>query len=83
MYENIGKLIKRLALVGSFIIGLLLFVLGIVFINEPKGIILMISGPVGGWLLSVFTYGFGELIDKTSYIAKYLERKEDERRSKI
>jgi hypothetical protein len=43
----------------------------------------MISGPVGGWLLSVFTYGFGELIDKTSYIAKYLERKEDERRSKI
>ena len=80
MYENIGKVIKRLALVGCFILGLIVFVVGIVFIREPLGAVLMVAGPVGAYLLSVFTYGFGELIEKTAYIARYLENKEDERK---
>lgn len=79
MYENIGKIIKRIAFVGCLVVSLFCVVFGFVMISTPYGYFLLIGGPLASWLLSVFLYGFGELIEKVSYIARLMEIKHDDR----
>lgn len=80
MYKNIGKKIKVLAVVVC-ILGILISIgaaIGL-FITADNvwdgeelfiagGIAALVIGPVISWLLSFFTYGFGELVDKAASI---------------
>ena len=77
MYRNIGEKIKGGAIaffiilaIGSFIPGLALTISRM----EAVGIPLMLGGPVLAWISSWALYGFGELISKTSEIARYVKR---------
>lgn len=74
MYKEIGKKIKKLAIV-IFVLEAIVFFIGGIFlmaINNDLflvGILMMIIGPLLAWVSSFILYGFGELIDKTSEIA--------------
>ena len=74
MYKEIGKKIKKLAIVVFVLEAILFFIGGIILmaINNDLflvGILMMIIGPLLAWVSSFILYGFGELIDKTSEIA--------------
>lgn len=78
MFENVGSKIKVLAkffcwvgIIFSLILGIVAMCTsdgyaGLVFL----GLFLIIIGSLGAWLGSLFTYGFGELIEKTTKIAE-------------
>ena len=74
MYKEIGKKIKKLAIV-IFVLEAIVFFIGeiiLMAINNDLflvGILMMIIGPLLAWVSSFILYGFGELIDKTSEIA--------------
>ncbi|MBQ9950148.1 MAG: SHOCT domain-containing protein [Clostridia bacterium] len=75
MYRNIGKKIKSLAVVMFVLlaivsIGLGIFLLCSSFYMMPVGIVVLVAGPVLAWISSFILYGFGELIDKVSDIAR-------------
>lgn len=90
MYNDIGGKIKGLAK-GIFVVeSILTMFSGVAFllIDEDTvliGILVFILGPVIAWISSWFTYGFGELIDKTSEIARnnYSGERKSEAQSKI
>ena len=74
MYDNIGGKIKGLAaavfaieLIASIIVSIGLIAGGDM---APVGLLLLILGPILSWVSSWLLYGFGELIDKTSEIAR-------------
>ena len=73
MYENIGGKIKGLASV-LFVVGLIgaIFAGALLLIDEQValGLLTIIGGPIICWVSSWFLYGFGELIDKASEIAR-------------
>ena len=75
MYNNIGKKIKGLAL-GFFIVEALAAIIGAIALIAddedliPIGLLMIIFGPLVAWVSSWMLYGFGELIDKTSDIAR-------------
>jgi hypothetical protein len=86
VYENIGAKIKGLAkviawigIIGSVITGIIYIVMGI---NSYYGggaqigigIGVMIGGALSSWISSWFTYGFGELIEKTAETARNTEK---------
>ena len=82
MYNNIGKKIKMLAkvicwigIIASVIFGLFMIAVGSQTYYGGgaivvSGFIIMIVGSLFSWIGSFFTYGFGELIDKTCEIEK-------------
>ena len=79
MYKNIGKKIKALAR-GTFIAETIAAeILGIYYVIESInwgfeegwwGWLLIFFGPLVAWISSWGIYGFGELIDKASDIAR-------------
>lgn len=79
MYENIGKKIKSLASILTWI-GIIAYVIAaliliIVGISEDEvllifGIVTLIVGPFVTWISNFFVYGFGELIDKVTDIER-------------
>ena len=86
MYNNIGAKIKVLAqviawigIIGSMIAGVI-YMRGFVMITQDsggealvgvlEGFGIMIGGFLLSWISSWFMYGFGELIEKTTEIAK-------------
>lgn len=77
MYDDIGSKIKGLAQVVfglgaiiSVLSGLMLATSGGTDGSVVAGILSMILGPVLSWLGSLCLYGFGELIEKVSEIAR-------------
>lgn len=75
MYTNIGGKIKMLAkivcflgIIGSLIYGICVF--ATYYWMRGTGIAIMLGGPLLSWIGSFFTYGFGELIEKTTVIAE-------------
>jgi len=75
MYDNIGAKIKVLAqiiawigIAGSVIAGFVLMAQGDA--GVLIGFIVLIVGALTSWISSWFMYGFGELIEKTTEIAK-------------
>lgn len=79
MHKEIGKKIKKMAIV-IFVLEAILFFIGAIIlmaINNDLflvGILMMIIGPLLAWVSSFILYGFGELIDKTSEIANNTSR---------
>lgn len=74
MYYNIGSKIKGLAKAIFIIETISAIIAGGIFIfNEGEpiiGLIIIIAGPFAAWISTLLIYGFGELIDKTSEIAR-------------
>lgn len=78
MFENIGKKIKGLASVICYIQIVAYIVIAIINFAQSDGYdgkfnlllgwIFLVLGPLIAWLGSIFTYGFGELIDRTASI---------------
>ncbi|MBE7076367.1 MAG: hypothetical protein E7374_00550 [Clostridiales bacterium] len=71
-FDKIGEKIKTLAVVFSIIGVSVSIVFGIhtLFKNAPLGILIIIIGSFCSWISSFFIYGYGELINKTTEIAK-------------
>lgn len=72
MFDNIGRKIKGLAKVLC-LVGIAVSAIGAIALwcansyyqsTIVPGFIVLIVGSVGSWLSSLFTYGFGELIDR-------------------
>lgn len=77
MFENIGKKMKNLAMVITWIGIICSILVGIVLvvINEGTmilGVLVAILGSFMSWLSSFILYGFGELVDKTTEIESIL-----------
>ena len=80
MFNNIGRKIKTLAVVICCLNILALFISGFYCVGNGAeidsdglvifGLILMVAGPIVGWLASCLLYGYGELIDKTQETAQ-------------
>ena len=76
MFENIGSKIKALAKVICWVGIILSLIIGIIMlassgdVGSGVGLIVIIVGCLGSWIGSFFTYGFGELIEKTTEIAE-------------
>lgn len=76
MFDNIGGKIKGLAKVLC-LVGIAVSAIGAIALwcansyYQPTivpGFIVLIVGSVGSWLSSLFTYGFGEIIDRVTSI---------------
>ena len=76
MFDNIGGKIKGLAKVLC-LVGIAVSAIGAIALWRANsyyqstivpGFIVLIVGSVGSWLSSLFTYGFGELIDRVTSI---------------
>lgn len=71
-FENIGGKIKTLAVIITVVgIGVSVFC-GIFMLSKHAGygLLTIIAGSLVSWISSFFMYGFGELIEKTTEIAK-------------
>lgn len=75
MYNNVGQKIKGVAIglflseaVGAIVSGIALMATDEDFIL--LGILLLVVGPFVAYLMSLFVYGFGELIEKTADVAE-------------
>ncbi len=73
MFDNIGKKIKILAVVITWIgiaicvfIGIGLFSLH----NNTAGVAVILAGSLLSWLLSFVLYGFGEIVDTALWLRK-------------
>ena len=70
--DNVGKRVKTIAIAG-FIIESIAAIIGgfIAFADEQigTGLAVILGGILGAYLVSVFVYAFGVLIDKTVQIA--------------
>ena len=76
MYNDVGKKIKDVAR-GLFVVETIAaVVLGLVMMdaeNIVAGIFLLVIGPLVSWIFLLFTYGFGEMIEKISVMEKRSE----------
>ncbi len=90
MFENSGNKIKVIAKVMFYIDVIVSIIAAIVYfvlsgITESAsevrlyivlGFSILIAGPVISWIINVFIYGYGELIDKTCKIDQKLSSKQ-------
>ena len=66
MFDNIGRMIKGLAIAVALIETIAFFIFGIVVTMESAiGIVILIGGPIFSWISSMILYGFGELIENS------------------
>ena len=77
MYTNIGRKIKALAKILFYIPSVIIIIIVLVALSQSGewGIIALLGGGLiilMNWISSWFLYGFGELIDKTAAIERYL-----------
>lgn len=73
MYDNIGGKIKKLATVIFAVLAVITIIVGgVIGMNGADflGMAVMVAGPILAWISSFVLYGFGELVDKTSEIAR-------------
>ncbi|MCR5566464.1 MAG: hypothetical protein K6F61_06400 [Clostridiales bacterium] len=82
MFSNIGGKIKKLAVVLC-ILGMVASVVCAVFcfVNSSRqqdltltGVLILVAGCLASWIGSFFTYGFGELIERTVSIDNRLAK---------
>lgn len=80
MFKNIGSKIKALAEVTCWAGIIISLIVGIIMLSSGGGmargigLAVIIVGCLGSWIGSCFTYGFGELIEKTTEIAENTKR---------
>ncbi len=75
MFKDIGVKIKDLARFLSVvgIVASIIFGIGIFQnVNAGTGMLVIICGPIVSWISSWLLFGFGELVDNTTLIAKKL-----------
>lgn len=76
MFDKVGSKIKVLAKIFCWVGIIISWILGIIAMSDGNdrlvllGLIFIIIGSLGSWLGSLITYGFGELIEKTTEIAE-------------
>ena len=75
MYDNIGGKIKGLAKVSFVVEAVITVITGIILMVADEdlilsGLLVMVVGPIVGWVSSWMLYGFGEIIDKVSDIER-------------
>lgn len=76
MFTNIGEKIKKFASVICTIEMVIYILGGLILICSGEemtvtlGLIMIIAGPLLAWICNLVLYGYGELIEKTSEIAK-------------
>jgi len=75
MFENIGKKIKNLASVITWMGIILSVVVGIVLIVLDEsliatGLIIMVAGFLMSWISSFLLYGFGQLVDNSDKLVR-------------
>lgn len=77
MFTNVGRKIKVYAKIAFWIEAIIFVVCGIVVLVEAYwaeevalGIGLIIGGPLTAWIMSLFIYGSGEMIEKICNIEK-------------
>jgi len=77
MFDNIGKKMKTLASLEITLGIVVSIIIGIIVMSEVLllGIVVIIVGSWISWVSSIFMYGFGELIEKTSEIAHNTSKK--------
>ena len=77
MFNNIGSKIKLLSLVICFISIAISLVLGLYMILKLNqiafGLLIILGGSCASYISSFFTYGFGELIEKSAEIAENIK----------
>lgn len=90
MFENIGGKIKALAkvicwigIIACVVIAIVMFVqAGETYYRGERttliitGILVMTVGSLLSWVSSFVLYGFGELVENSTYIAETMEQKE-------
>ena len=74
MFENIGKKIKGLASVVTWLGVLMSFVIGIIIFNSVDSgflaFVIILGGSLISWISSFFLYGFGQLIDNSDKLVR-------------
>lgn len=77
MFNNIGSKIKLLSLIICFISIAISLVLGLYMILKLNqiafGLLIIFGGSCASYISSFFTYGFGELIEKSAEIAENIK----------
>ncbi len=75
MFDNIGKKIKTLSqvtswigIIASVILGIIIMIIGESYFNLI-GFLILIFGSLFSWINSFLTYGFGQLIENSDRIA--------------
>ena len=75
--KNIGSKIKTtasiffvLAIIGSVIGGIIMIGSSV----EGLGILLLLGGPLAGWLIFMMIYGFGQLVENSDYLRDSLAK---------
>ena len=74
LFGNIGRTIKGVTKVSFWLEVVLFIIAGFMLISQDsyrnptagKGFLLLLAGPLIAWLGSLFSYGFGELIEQTT-----------------
>ena len=76
MFDGIGEKLKTIALLFFFFEAIVYIVLGVFLIDYSLllGIAIIILGPTFGFIITLFTCGFGELIEKVTIIANNSEK---------
>ena len=76
MFDRIGEKLKTIALLFFFFEAIVSIVLGVFLIDYSLllGIAIIILGPTFGFIITLFTCGFGELIEKVTIIANNSEK---------
>lgn len=81
MFKNIGKKIKILAKVVCWIGIIASVIMGLIIMFDAYslvgGLFAAAVGALSSWIGSFLLYGFGELVDNTSEIAKKLDMKNE------
>lgn len=77
MFTNVGRKIKVYAKICLWMETIIFVIYGIVVLGDAYwaeevviGIALIIGGPISAWIISLFIYGFGEIVEKISSIEK-------------
>ena len=81
LYGNIGKKIKRMAMITFFCEMVAAIIGGFFMLIDGdffSGLCIMIGGSLAAWVVSWALYGVGELIDKVSDIQKNVCKEESE-----
>ena len=71
MFDNIGRKIKTLAEVCTWVGIIVSAIWGLIILAEGEmlGLIIAVAGSVGAWISSFLLYGFGQLIENTDVLA--------------
>ena len=74
IFKNIGSTIKEVTKILFYLEAALCFAVGIVLISKDSyytstatiGFAVLLAGPLSAWIVSIFLYGFGELIEQST-----------------